>query len=298
MLGTAACEVLGQEHRVRSLGRHEVDITDFEILMQKLIQEPRPDLIVHCAAFTKVDEAESPENRNLLWKTNVDTIRALCGICLKHRIRIMYPQTFLVLKDQLEPHGESSLDVGPLGLYAWSKLEAEKVLCDLLPPELRMVIRLGGLFGGGPGKDKNFVGLFLRRILPESQRRGEKIIEVGDRVWQPTWTKDIAHVMRWALERPWCPSYQYASSEGVSFASIAAAILTEVGLSNIEIVEVPSSKIVSKAPRPQTILMTSSDEVVRAGLVQSYRPRLRAYLEKEWGVYCRQTFFAGVLHHE
>ena len=152
----------------------------------------------------------------------------------------------------------------------------------------------GGLFGGGPEKDKNFVGLFLRRILPEAQRRGEKTIEIGDRVWQPTWTRDVAQVIQWALARPWRSFYQYASSDAVSFASLASSILAEVGLSNIEIAEVPSSKIPSRAPRPQTIMMTPSDELVRAGLVHGYHPRLRAYLGKEWGAYCRETFFSGV----
>jgi dTDP-4-dehydrorhamnose reductase len=285
MLGRAVCKVLSNDHSVIGL-KHEIfDIVKLEKWLQIAAHQPKPDVIVHCAAFTHVDEAEREENRRVLWNTNVESLNALCDVCLENQIRLIFPQTFLVLRDQIKFHDANSGAIEPLSLYAKSKWEAEKILKCALPSELRMIVRLGGFFGGGPERDKNFVGLFLNHILPNAIRDNKSCIHVGDRVWQPTWTNDIADIIKWALQQPWREFYQYAASDYATFAELAQAILEIIGIDEIKIREIPAHQIPAIAIRPQQIIMQSSNELIRGNLVYGYRKRLKTYLTQEWPNY-------------
>ena len=148
-----------------------------------------------------------------------------------------------------------------------------------------MIIRLGGFYGGGPAVDKNFVGLFLKRILPKALQKGDREIPVGDRVWQPTWTKDIANTIGWCIENPWRESCQYATQDFASFADLAQAILDILGINDVKICKVSSDKIPIVAPRPQQIIMHSSDELIQSNFVHPYQVRLKEYLSTSWADY-------------
>jgi dTDP-4-dehydrorhamnose reductase len=284
MLGTAICDVLAETHTVIGLGHGDFDVTDSSAWSSISSFQTKPDLIVHCAAFTQVDAAEN-EPSKALWETNVNSIQRLCDACLSLDIGVVYPQSFLVLRDQPEAHPPNSKEIQPLGWYSKSKWEAEEILMQRLPPGKRMIIRLGGFFGGGPDIDKNFVGLFLKRILPQALHKGDTEISIGDRIWQPTWTKDIANILCWCLEEPWRESYQYAAQDFASFADLAQAILDILSIKDVKISKVSSDKIPVAAPRPQQIIMRSSDELIQSNLVYPYQLRLKEYLSTYWSGY-------------
>jgi len=284
MLGAALCEVLSEKHTIIGLGHTEFDITDPAAWNSISSFKAKPDLIIHCAAFTQVDAAEN-EPSKALWETNVNSIERLCDVCLDQDIRVIYPQTFLVLQDQHNAHSPNSIAIEPLGWYSKSKWEAEELLMKRLPPEKRMIIRLGGFYGGGPDVDKNFVGIFLKRILPNALQKGDREISVGDRVWQPTWTKDIANMIGWCIENPWRESYQYATTDFASFADLAQSILTLLGIKEVTISKVSSKDIPVTAPRPQQIIMKASDDLIQSNFVHPYEVRLKEYLTTEWSDY-------------
>ncbi len=287
MLGSAVCERLRRLHNVTALTHAELDVTDNEAVIKLVTRHPRPDIIVHCAAFTAVDIAEDEKRNDSLRSVNEESLVGLCKQCQKYQIKIIYPQTFLVLSDFEGIHEPNSSRYAPLGKYAESKLEAEKIIRKILSQEHRMIMRIGGLFGGGVYGDKNFVGLLLNKIIPSAKQDGVTNIEVGDRVWQPTWAKDVARVIDWAINNQWRSSYQYSSSNYVSFAVLASAIIEDLEISDITIKEVNSSRIATLAPRPQRIVMKSSQELIAAGLVHDYRSRLRVYLDEEWSSFLK-----------
>lgn len=292
MLGSAICDVLSEKHTIIGMGHSEFDVTDAKAWESIRSFATKPDIIIHCAAFTQVDAAEN-EPSKALWDTNVYAIHHLCNICTSLNIRVIYPQTFLVLKDQSQAHSPDSQAIEPLGWYAKSKWEAEKILKHSLPPDQRIIIRLGGFYGGGPLTDKNFVGLFLKRILPQAIQKGENEISVGDRIWQPTWTRDIANTIIWCLENSYHEIYQYATQDFASFADLAKAILDILGIKEINICKVSSKDIPVVAPRPQQIIMQSSDELVQANFVHPYYARLEEYLSKFWTNYRPADYLTG-----
>ena len=291
MLGSSLCDVLSKHHVVTGVGPNDLDVTKSDKWPELTSSSLHNlDAIIHCAAYTQVDAAERIENRQMLWDTNVESIHTLCDLCLKHDIRLIFPQTFLVLRGQDEFHPANSRSIDPLSWYAKSKWEAEKIIIERLPPELRMIVSMGGFYGGGSDKDKNFIGLFLNKILPTAIRDGKKSIEIGDRVWQPTWVNDIAHVINWVLNNPWRDFYQYATSDYASFAELAQTIITSLGVQGIKINQISSSQISEIAPRPKKIIMRSSEELVRANLVHDYRSRLNHYLNENWSNYSIQHY--------
>jgi dTDP-4-dehydrorhamnose reductase len=292
MLGSAICDVLSEKHTIIGMGHKEFDVTDVKAWESIRSFTIKPDIIIHCAAFTQVDAAEN-EPSKALWDANVNAVHHLCNICMSLNIRVIYPQTFLVLKDQSQSHSPDSKAIEPLGWYAKSKWEAEKILTQSLLPDKRLIIRLGGFYGGGPLTDKNFVGLFLKRILPQAIQKGENEISVGDRIWQPTWTRDIANAILWCLENPCHEVYQYATKDFASFADLAKAILDILGIKEIKICKVSSKDIPVVAPRPQQIIMESSNELVQAKFVHPYYASLEEYLSEYWANYSPTDYLIG-----
>lgn len=281
MLGQAIFDVLSKKHNVIGLCHKDFDVSDANSWNLILKSIHKPDVIIHCAAYTQVDAAEV-DTGNTLWETNVRSIHYLCDICLKFNISLVYPQTFLILRDQFNPHSIDSQFIEPLSKYSKSKFEAEKIIIDRLPANKRMIIRLGGFFGGGPILDKNFVGIFLKNILPNIIKAGKSQIFVGDRVWQPLWTNDIANVIDWCIQNPWKEFYQYATQDFTSFSDLSQAIIDILGIQNIEIHQVVSNAITVAAPRPQKIVMNSSEEFIRLNFVRPYKENLEEYLLTSW----------------
>lgn len=178
--------------------------------------------VVHCAAMVDVEGcARDPERaRSVI----VEGARNVAVLAREAGARVVYPQSFLTYDGAVNPIPEDETP-RPLSLYGELKLEAERVISEILDDPL--IVRMAGFFGG-EAKDKNFVG----RIIPALQaaiERGETVFKVGDRVWQPTWTRDLAfntlHLMASGVRG----SYQMASIGQASFHEIAREIVQALG---------------------------------------------------------------------
>ena len=143
------------------------------------------------------------------------------------------------------------------------------------------VLRLCGFFGGGKNRDKNFIGNFINKIYAEAKFKKDKFIEVGDRVWQPTYTKDIAKSIEYAIGSEET-HLQYASSRQVSFYTIAKNILNILNEKHIYIKKINNSKINEIAKRPKKVVIKSSNLFIKNGINYSYLPRLKEYIFENW----------------
>ena len=288
MLGCAVSDVLSADYETKPYTHKELDITKKECY-ENLSEGGKPDVIIHCAAYTNVNGAQLDVNRDNVLQTNVLSMIKLCEYCNKNNVKLIYPQTFLVLNTKQDPYKpvQNFFSINKdevFGNYAKSKYEAEKIILRHLRPNQRMIIRLGGFFGGGEQGDKKFVGLFLNKLIPDLINRKADSIEIGDRIWQPTWTIDIANVIKYVVINKWKSFYQYAGYDIISFAEFAQMLLHIIGDQKINIITVPTDKIEASvnAPRPGKVILESSKELIEAGLVYPLKPRLRNYLSSEW----------------
>ena len=278
MLGSGLKEVFGFKENIRYFTRSDFDFTNKENISQFFSLFKNDDILIHCACFTNVNESEFKENRKLLNSTNVDSLKIISDECNKKKIKIIYPQTFLILDSNISIHDDQSRNYDPLSAYSKSKLKAENLLKNNVESNLLKIIRFGGFYGGGREIDKNFVGLFLNKILPNAKKDKLNSISVGNRIWQPTWTRDAANAIKIILNESG-NYFQYCCNNKTSFSNLSKTILDFIGETKISINEIDSSKIIESAKRPKQIVMKSSKLFYDHKLVYDFSISLKNYLK-------------------
>jgi len=178
--------------------------------------------IVHCAARVDVEGcAREPEAAR---DTIVGGTENVAALARGAGARVLYPQSFLTYDAATNPIREDEMP-RPLHLYGELKLAAEQRLAALADDPL--IVRMAGFFGGDAA-DKNFVG----RIIPAMHAailRGETDYAVGTRIWQPTFTEDLAANCLLLMAANARGSYQMACHGEASFADVAAVIVRALG---------------------------------------------------------------------
>lgn len=276
MLGRAftAESVHYPQFELRSCSHQELDVRD-AAAVDAWADWLEGGWIVHCAALVDVEGcARQPEQAR---ETIVDGTRNVTALARKAGARMFYPQSFLIYDGGDKVIAEES-EPNPLHLYGQLKLEAEQIVLDA--DEASLSVRMAGFFGGG-AVDKNFVG----RIIPAIEAamlRGDKSFAVGDRVWQPTWTKDLAFNALHLMARGSSGKFQMGSLGAASFADIAEIIVEELGWSKrISIEHVSAAAIAGSelGQRPNRAIL-SCDRLNRedANLQRCWRATLRCYL--------------------
>jgi dTDP-4-dehydrorhamnose reductase len=252
MLGQAFANKISKylpNSRMLALSRSEFDICNYVHL--KKIETERPDFIIHCGGLVNADICESqPEDaKNII----LNGTKNICRVAQNCGSLVLYPQTFLIFSG-IDKFVDEDTIANPLSTYGLLKLEAESESLQLLPNSLSL--RLGGFFGGGK-KDKNFVGKFLS-MIKLSLKNKEPHLEVGNRIWQPTFTEDIAANSLLLLAEKKSGIYCMASHGSASFFELATEILSILGLRDrVLLSEIDSSLIARKelAARPKSLII-------------------------------------------
>ena len=187
MLGASFEDIIKKvspDCKLISTSKKQMDITDKEEVLS--YGDSQIDIIIHCAA--KVDAEFCENNPQESSKRIIKATNNIVNLSSKTNAKIFYPQSFLIFDGKSLPITEKTIPV-PLCKYGKDKLSAEEnIMKNCNNP---LIVRMGGFFGGY-SKDKNFVG----KIVPHLSmliKKGEKEISVGDRIWQPTYTDDLAY---------------------------------------------------------------------------------------------------------
>lgn len=248
MLGSAFNAHLSEKgYIVRALDHTALDVTNRDAVLKE--QAWKPDWIIHTAGIVNADFCE--KNRDTCFENHVGGTKNAVALARATGAKLLYPQSFLVFDGKENPVTEKTLP-HPLSIYGEAKWEAEQIVRKELPDAL--VVRMGGFFGGQE-KDKNFVGKFAQ-FLKKSIDEGTRSLPVGDRVWQPTYTKDLAENCTILLEKEKTGVYTMASHGEVSFFELATAMIKILGISNkITITKMPASEYKEKAKRPFRVVL-------------------------------------------
>jgi len=182
LLGSAFMSIEGFGFKI-PLSSSVVDITDFEAVKSFLIQE-KPDIIVHCAAFTDVEKCEIEKDRTYLVNTigTANLVYALMQL-ENEPIFCFISSTGVYGAHKCEPYTEFDA-VTPTTTHHSSKFEAEKIVSAHIRKHL--IIRTGWLFGGSVAQPKNFV---YKRFLEASSKA--IMYSNGSQIGNPTFTEDV-----------------------------------------------------------------------------------------------------------
>jgi dTDP-4-dehydrorhamnose reductase len=242
MLGRAlVAEARSRGFAALALPRGQADVRDRERLLY-WAETFRPELVVNCAAFTKVDRCESePE---LAFAVNGRAVEHVAAAADRAGARLIQLSTDYVFDGRArEPYREDA-PAAPLSVYGRSKLEGE-AMALALPRAL--VVRTSWLFGPGGG---NFVATIVGMIA-----RGERRLEVvEDQVGCPTYTPFLARAvldLAALAANAFAPDgvVHYRNREPVSWYAFADEI-ARLWASDVEVVPVTTRDVPRPAPRP------------------------------------------------
>ncbi len=193
-LGSDLVEVFGEN--AIPLTHADLDVTDSESL--KILKEIKPDIIINTAAYVKVDDAELNPNDAF----NVNAIGALNVAKISNEINAInvYISTDYVFDGKKnKPYTEEDTP-NPINVYGLSKYAGEIFILNY--SKRYYIVRVASLYGkeGARGKGGNLVETMIQKA-----RCGEKIKVVSDMFMSPTYTKDVATMLKKFLE--YTPQY-------------------------------------------------------------------------------------------
>ena len=233
--------------------RKELDLTDAESV-KAYVDAYRPDAVIHCAAYTAVDAAET--ERTACELVNASATRTLAEICGKLGIKLVYISTDYVFDGSgTEPH-ETDETPAPLNVYGRTKLAGEEAVRELCPKHF--IVRTSWVFGA---HGNSFVKTILR--LAETK---DEIKVVDDQIGSPTYTKDLAPLLGKMIKTCKYGTY-HATNEGFcSWADLAIETFRQAGV-KVEVERVTSDKFPTKATRPHNSRL-SKEALDQAGFAR------------------------------
>ena len=142
-----------------------------------------PDVIIHCAAMTQVDECE--QNQELCWENNVDTTQNLIDIARTSNAHFVYVSTDFVFDGKEGPYTERDMPK-PISVYGESKLAAEKLLHQ--SGISYAIVRTVLVYGTSLNASRSNLVLWVKKSLEAR----EPIKVVNDQWRTPTLAEDLA----------------------------------------------------------------------------------------------------------
>ena len=238
-------ERLGDSFGINALGHKALNISDTEAVRAAV---PSHALVINCAAWTDVDGAEDPSNRQALYDANCAGPAALAVACAANTSKLIHVSTDFVFggSQQTWPYEESSLTL-PVNAYGASKACGEREVLLTLPDD-GYVLRTSWLYG-----TKGFVPSILRHGV----FGGTSTVTVPyDQMGNPTYVGSLAArivtlSMIVVAGRSVPSGVYHASGMGATTRyELARTAFAMAGLDPDRVHGIPSAEIVSPAARP------------------------------------------------
>ncbi len=242
-----------------------LDITDKNACVD-FLEQIKPDWVVHCAAYTAVDKAET--ERELCRAVNSAGTENIALACKKCGAGMIYISTDYVYNEAGEHEIEETAMPSPLNWYGQTKLCGENAVVKNL--EKYFIVRTSWVFGEN---GSNFVKTMLRL-----GREKDEISVVCDQVGSPTYTKDLAKTILEMLYSDRFGVYHATNSGFCSWYEFACEIFKLSGIS-VKVNPIPSSEYPSPAKRPMNSRL-SKKKLVQSGFSElpHWRDALKRFL--------------------
>ncbi len=247
-----------------------LDITDAQAV-EKIIEEIKPDAVIHCAAWTAVDLAEDDDKIEMVRAINADGTQNIANVCKKLGCKMTYISTDYVFDGQgTKPWQPDCTDYNPLNVYGQTKLQGELAVRATL--EKYFIVRIAWVFGIN---GKNFIQTMLR-----VGKTHEAVRVVNDQIGTPTYTHDLARLLIDMNETDKY-GYYHATNEGgyISWYDFTREIYRQAGLKT-EVIPVTTEEYgLSKAVRPFNSRLDKK-KLVEAGFepLPTWQDALNRYL--------------------
>lgn len=226
---------------VTSMPYVQLDITDSEAVAS-VLAEVKPDVVVHCAAWTAVDAAEDEENKEKVFSINAKGTENIAKVCKELDCKMIYISTDYVFDGQGErPWEPDDKNYAPLNVYGESKLQGELAVSSILGKYF--IVRIAWVFGLN---GKNFI-----KTMINVGKTHDEVRVVNDQIGTPTYTYDLSRLLVDMAETDKY-GYYHATNEGgyISWYDFCVEFYKQYGLETRVTPVTTAEYGLSKAARP------------------------------------------------
>ena len=257
---------------VTSMPYVQMDITDSEAVAS-VLAEVKPDIVVHCAAWTAVDAAEDEENREKVFAINAQGTENIARVCQELDCKMIYISTDYVFDGQGDrPWEPDDKNYAPLNVYGESKLQGELAVSSIL--EKFFIVRIAWVFGLN---GKNFI-----KTMINVGKTHDEVRVVNDQIGTPTYTYDLSRLLVDMAETDKY-GYYHATNEGgyISWYDFCVEFYKQYGLETRVTPVTTAEYGLSKAARPFNSRLDKS-KLVEAGFtpLPTWQDAVSRYLKE------------------
>lgn len=250
----------------------QLDITD-AIAVETVLNEVKPDVVIHCAAWTAVDMAEDDDKVERVRAINAGGTQNIATVCKELDCKMVYISTDYVFDGQgTEPWQPDCKDYKPLNVYGLTKLEGEQAVANTL--DKYFIVRIAWVFGIN---GKNFIKTMLT-----IGKKFETIRVVNDQIGTPTYTLDLSVLLVDMVETEKY-GYYHVTNEGeyISWYDFACEIFKQAGYTTNVVPVTTEEYGLSKAARPFNSRLDKS-KLIEAGFnpMPTWQDALSRYLKE------------------
>lgn len=249
-------------------GQKDFDITDRKAV-NAFFEKEKPDAVIHCAAYTAVDRAET--EKELCRRVNVEGSANIAEAAQKAGAKMIYVSTDYVFGSNGTKPLETDDEKNPLNVYGQSKLDGENAV--LAACEKVFIVRVSWVFGRNGAN-------FVKSMVRLGEGRSELNV-VCDQIGSPTFTEDLAVLFLDMIQTEKYGIYHATNEDYCSWAEFASEIMRLSG-TDCKIVPIPSAEYKTDAVRQlNSRLSKASLDKNGFSRLPSWRDALQRYFSEE-----------------
>lgn len=266
-LGASLQEIL-TEDQLFPIDLPELNLVSFADTMD-YIQKVRPDLVIHCAAKTQVDECELKPDE--AYQGNVIATKNVVNACQVVNAELVYISTDYVFDGQGQcPYREYD-PCRPMSVYGMTKWQGEEIVKSLL--NRYYIVRTAWLFGDSGAN-------FVRTILKLAHEK-DTLKVVNDQIGSPTYAWDLARAIG-ELIRTESYGIYHGTNEGIcSWFQFTKDILETAGITHVKVEPMTTEELNRPAPRPRYSVLAKDGFKTLGIEMPDYHDALKRFLNKD-----------------
>lgn len=199
----------------------EIDVTDRQVIEGE-IRRVRPELVIHCAAYTDVDGCVV--NPSLAYQVNALGTQNTALACRATSADMMHLSTNEVFPGRRPAGYEEWMIPDPINTYGRSKAAAEAFVRGIAPRYY--IVRTAWLYAPG-GRN------FIHAILERAQKVG-RLRVVADEIGNPTYAEDLARAIVNLIDLNQYGIYHFVNKGACSRWAFANEILALAGYNEVD----------------------------------------------------------------
>ena len=261
-----------------------LDFRDLEAY-KKDVYNFKPDYLFHLGAYTDLEFCE--QNVDDTYHTNTISAENAVYIANTLNIPLLYISTAGIFDGKKDLYDDWDIP-NPLGHYARSKYMGERYVIE--NTNRYIICRAGWMMGGGPPKDKKFIGKLVKQLVSGKK----ELFIVNDKDGTPTFTIDFARNVKLLFEKEYWGLYNLVCKGQTSRMEVAEELVKILGLQKkVKLTEVTSDyfKETYFAQRPPSErLVNKKLELRGVNVMRDWQIALSEYIDMYFKDYLKDKF--------